>query len=158
MAHKNRIPSELRKLDRWVAYAAVTRKGRKTKMPVAPDGAAASSTDPDTWSPYSRVRNLPRKGFVLDGDGIVCLDLDHCLTEGRLTDQATALLARLPDTYVEVSPSGDGLHVWGYASVDKGRVLPGVEVYGTGRYITITGRRFSGKSLEDISDVVADLL
>jgi len=60
----------------------------------------------------------------------------------------------MPTTYVEVSPSGDGLHVWGFATVDKGRRSGGVEVYGSGRYITITGKRWRGSvaSFADLTD------
>ena len=103
-------------------------------------------------------------GFVLDGDGIVCLDLDHALEDGRPVEWAAQLLARLPATYVEVSPSGTGLHVWGRARVVRGRRIRdgvrSVEIYGTGRYITVTGRRWRGASsrLADLDAVVAELL
>lgn len=109
---------------------------------MTPAGRAASSTDPATWSPYAAVEALEHRGFVLNGDGIVCLDLDHCLVNGRLTARGREILARCPGSYVEVSRSGTGLHVWGRGELDGGRVLPGVEVYGTGRYIAVTGRRF----------------
>lgn len=86
-------------------------------------------------------------GFVLAGDGIVCLDLDHCIVDGQPTEPAARLLARLPDTYIEISPSGTGLHVWGYGTLARGRrtVVEGqaLEAYGTGRFITVTGRRWS---------------
>lgn len=103
---------------------------------------------------------MERKGFVLNGDGIVCLDLDHCLLDGELTGRAAEILARCPSTYVEVSLSGTGLHVWGRGEVPKGRRLRGVEVYGTGRYIAVTGKRFGRCSsvLGDLSGVVAWLL
>lgn len=160
MAHKHRIPAELRERDRWVRYAAVKRNDRITKVPVRLDGRAASSTDSATWSTYAQVRSFARKGFVLDGDGIVCLDLDHCLIDGKAVGRAAEILAALPPTYIEVSPSGTGLHVWGYGSVERGRRLPdGVEVYGTGRFITVTGQRFGrGTSLADISAVIEQLV
>lgn len=103
---------------------------------------------------------MERKGFVLNGDGIVCLDLDHCLVDGELTERGAEILARCPSTYVEVSLSGTGLHVWGRGEVPKGRRLPGVEVYGTGRYIAVTGKRFGRcpSTLADLSGVVAWLL
>lgn len=103
-------------------------------------------------------------GFVLNGDGIVCLDLDHCLAAGKPSQAAQRILARLPRTYVEVSPSGDGLHVWGRASVVGGRKLQRdglqVEVYGRGRYIAMTGRPFHGAAsvLADLSEVVDMLI
>jgi primase-polymerase (primpol)-like protein len=87
-------------------------------------------------------------GFVLNGDGIVCMDLDHCLVAGRVAAWAAPVLKAVPRTYIEVSPSGEGLHVWGTGRLPRGRVIgvPGgrVELYGSGRYLTVTGQRFRG--------------
>lgn len=155
---RGRIPAALRDLDRWVTWSP-------TKVPLTPAGRPASSTDPATWSPWSSVRGLGRRGFVLNGDGVVCLDLDHCLSEaGVLTEGAARLLALLPPTYVEVSPSGDGLHVWGRGVIDGGRVvsLAGqrVEVYGAGRYLTVTAQPFgsSPSSLGNLAEVLPLIL
>ena len=94
-------------------------------------------------------------GFVLNGDGIVCLDLDHCL-DGGLSDLAARVLELAGPTYVEVSPSGDGLHVWGYGEIGRGRRVGGVEAYGTGRYLTVTGKPFDG-SVSRLGDLSAVL-
>jgi primase-polymerase (primpol)-like protein len=150
------VPGELRSLPRWVAHTP-------QKRPVCADGSPASSTDPQTWARFEDVARLSRKGFVLNGDGIVCLDLDHCLVDGEPTAEAAALLDRLPRTYVEVSPSGEGLHVWGRGVVRAGRRLlvdgVSVEVYGSGRYITVTGRPFrSAPKLADLSAVLSYVL
>jgi len=150
---KTLLPAELRTADRWVTHD-------EDKRPRRLDGSPASSTDPSTWTTYTAVRQRARRGFVLSGDGIVCIDLDHCLTDGALSPLAAALLDRCPPTYVEVSPSGDGLHVWGYGDVPHGRRMRRnggpVEVYGTGRYITITGRphQSAPAALGDLSGVI----
>lgn len=113
---------------------------------------AASSTDPRTWSSYRGATASTAGvglGFVLsDEDDLVCVDLDHCLNPltGRLASWAAAIVRDAGTTYVEVSPSGDGLHIWGRADVRQGRRIrrpdgTAVEVYGTGRYIAMTGRR-----------------
>lgn len=101
-------------------------------------------------------------GFVLNGDGIACLDIDHCLENGVLTPWAAAMLDRIPPTYMEVSPSGTGLHVWGLGWLPQGRkvhVAGGtVECYSSGRYITVTGRRYGSTTVfADLSEVLADL-
>ncbi|WP_453126592.1 hypothetical protein [Streptomyces sp. CLCI03] len=75
------------------------------------------------------------------------MDLDHCLDEsGQPLPWAQRLLDLAPSTWVEVSLSGDGLHVWGFGSLERGRRLPvgggTVEVYGDGRFIAVTGRSF----------------
>lgn len=152
-AHRAGLPHELRSRDRWVVHSLA-------KVPLTPRGRPASSTDSSTWSPFDAVRGHERRGFVLDGNGIVCLDLDRCFVDGALSARAEEILARCPATYVEVSPSGTGLHVWGRGHVPHGRRLDGVEVYGTGRFITITGNRYGRcpSSLADLSSVLDWLL
>ena len=144
-AHRGSIPIELRESDRWVRWTPAVRGGRKTKVPLQPDGQAASTTDPGTWSRYAQVRAHSRKGFVLGG-GIGCIDLDHCLVDGTPTDAARRFLDSLPETYTEISPSGDGLHLWFRMPEAPGtkRTVDGlsVETYSVSRYITVTGNRF----------------
>lgn len=131
------------------------------KVPLRPDGSGpASVTDRTTWGGYREVTGRGRRGFVLAGDGIVCLDLDHCLVGGRLVPWAGELLDQLPATYVERSMSGTGLHVWGRARLSAARVIRDgrhIEVYGTGRYIAVTGERWRGapSTLADLSEVIA---
>ena len=136
-------------------------------MPLTCDGKAASSTDPATWCSYRdavRSRAGAGLGFVLAGEGIACVDLDHCLDGGRVAPWAQEILDRFPATYVEVSPSGGGLHIWGLATVGKGRRLRvdggTVEVYDRGRYMTVTRERFGAAParLADISEAIASLL
>lgn len=158
-ARKPQVPAEMLQRDRWVSWKPVSRGALVTKMPVQVDGTAASSTDARTWVSHSCVKGLPRKGFVL-GEGIGCVDLDHCLVDGALSAAAAAFLARLPKTYVEVSPSGKGLHVFGYLPEGRGTrgVVDGlnIEIYSVGRYMTVTGRAFrgSGSKLADLSAVI----
>lgn len=116
-------------------------------MPLTIKGNAASSTNPSTWTDYESAASSSvgvGVGFVLSGDDrIVCVDLDDCLdSRGRLLAWAKDVVDGLPATYVEVSPSGRGLHVWGFGDVDRARCTTGVEVYGSRRYITVTGRRW----------------
>ena len=143
---RHRLPRELTERARWVRHEA--------KRPITVDGRPASSTNPATWSTYSeaaRSKAGDGLGFVL-GAGIACLDLDNCLDgRGRPDARARAILARVPGAYVEVSPSGRGLHVWGTAPEQRGRRYEGYEVYSTGRYITVTGRVYQPGRLVDLS-------
>jgi hypothetical protein len=156
------LPVELTTRDRWVRRAA-------DKRPLTSAGRAASSTDPWTWSSHSDAVASTAGvglGFVLsDVDDVVCIDLDHCIcSDGSLAEWAAPIIAAAGTTYVEVSPSGDGLHIWGRADVRHGRRIrrpdgTAVEVYGTGRYITVTGRRHGAcpSSLADISALITNL-
>lgn len=162
-AKKNAIPSELTSRDRWIRRSA-------TKVPLTTGGMPASSTNPRTWSTHNEAASSAAGvglGFVLsDVDDVVCLDLDHCLNPltGHLAPWAAAIVRDAGATYVEVSPSGDGLHIWGRADVRQGRRIrrpdgTAVEIYGTGRYIAMTGRRHgsSPSILADLSAVITKL-
>jgi primase-polymerase (primpol)-like protein len=161
-AHRERramgaVPAEMRSADRWV------RRG-PGKVPLQPDGRPASVTDPATWSPHRVAAVRGELGFVLDGDGIVCLDLDHCLdAHGELAPWARRIVQACPSTYVEVSPSGTGLHIFGYGDVARGRRIrrggEAIEVYGTGRYIAVTGQPYQDAPAElaDITEVITSL-
>lgn len=97
-------------------------------------------------------------GFAL-GDGVACIDLDHCLVDGVLADWAAPVVDACRGTYMEISPSGDGLHIFGFAHVGKGRKRGGLEVYDRGRYMTVTMRRYKRAPLvlRDLSEVVSAL-
>lgn len=104
-------------------------------------------------------------GFVLSHmDRLVCIDLDHALLDGLLRPWARKIVDALPETYIEVSPSGTGLHIWGFGSVGRGRRIrrggSAVEVYDRGRYITVTRNPFEDapSRLADLSQVIDDLL
>lgn len=140
-AHRagKRIPAELTRRDRWVRYAA-------DKRPLdAITGRSASSTDPSTWASHAEASTSSYgvgPGFVL-GDGIGCIDLDHVIADNTIHPAALELVSQYPGNYIEISPSGDGLHIWGTSAEAGGtrRIENGIHVerYSTGRYITITG-------------------
>ncbi|MFP7697128.1 hypothetical protein [Trueperella sp. LYQ143] len=124
------------------------RNGRITKRPYQLDGCPASTRDPGTWTSYEQVRHLPRKGWVL-GEGIGCIDLDHCFVDGRLASWAGEVLdeVRACAVLVEYSPSGDGLHIFLPLTPGSGRVVRdgrNIEIYppDSGRYICVTGRPY----------------
>ena len=136
------VPAELRSLDRWLRH--------DNKRPMAVGGWWASSTDPVCWSSFSdAVRSAYGDGigFVLNGDGIVCIDLDHVIVDGVVDPLVDSFIDALGDCYVEYSPSGEGLHIWGYSDIPgKGKVYVGgaikVEIYPDKRFITVTGRLY----------------
>lgn len=159
VAHHRSLPAQiLRDIPRWVRWNA-------DKVPLRVTGGNASSIDSSSWVSWEVASSSDvgiGVGFVLSAaDSIVCVDVDHCLDQrGRLMPWAVQRLAGMPATYVEVSPSGSGLHVWGFADVQKGRRVAGVEVYGSGRYLTVTGKRFRGCGVEfsNLDDWIHGLL
>lgn len=120
------------------------------KVPLQVSGHAASSTDPATWAPFEDVRGSRYGlGFVLNGDGVACVDLDGVLSDGVLDPRAVEFLATLEPFYVEVSPSGRGLHAWLWGGSPTGRKVYRledglkVEWYSDKRFMTVTGERWT---------------
>ena len=121
-------------------FRLVPRGEKMTKVPTMINGRNASSTAAGTWTTYAEAAASSvgaGLGFAL-GDGIGCLDLDHCVgPDGTLSELAQRVLAENPGAWVELSVSGTGLHVWGLLDAQPGRVLPGIEVYSQGRFIAL---------------------
>lgn len=149
-------PERLRNSPRWVRHVA--------KRPVRCDGSAASSTDSATWCDFGSAFESTvgdGAGFVLNGDGVVCVDLDSCVVDGAPNAWAQKILAMFPDAPVELSMSGRGLHVWGtgplvsrVVAFDGGKV----EVYADKRYIAMTGVWVRRGELVDLSDGIAKVV
>lgn len=157
--------AELAEWRRWVLWERVERRGKATKRPIQPDGSPASSTDPSTWCSYREACRALVRG-VGDGLGIVLtdtpyagVDLDGCVgSDGSLTPHAEKILRKIT-SYTEFSPSGRGLHVLVRGALDgAGRNCRrlGLEVYDTGRYLTVTGLHLDGTpdTLEPRDDVL----
>lgn len=150
------IPEELKIPERWLRWRLVHRGLPKlAKVPVTTRGKSAKVNDPDTWTSFAEAAKSKvgeGMGFVL-GQGIGCIDLDGAiLPDGTLTDWAQALMDVVPQTFVEVSHSGVGLHIWGLLPEGPGRNLRGkdlpVEFYSQGRYIAVTGESWEDSPLE----------
>lgn len=149
------IPSELKATPQWVAWRyeqrtdKVTGELKLTKVPVDPKtGWNAKSNTPSTWGTFeqawARYENdhLDGVGFVLTLEvGIVGIDVDHCRdpeTE-KLDDEALAIVREIA-SYTEVSPSGTGIRIFARGKLPpKGRKKGRVEMYDSGRFLTVTG-------------------
>ena len=132
----------------------VEKNGRRTKMPVcAATGKMASSTDSSTWCSFdSAVASVARVGgsgvgFVFGPDrAYTGLDLDHVLHDGVL-EPGYQWVVDAAGTYTEVSPSGDGLHLYFRGSKPEGADRcrkGGVEMYDHDRFFTVTGVPYTG--------------
>lgn len=159
--HPEGIPKELQAVSRWVCWAYTWSRTKKKwdKPPRRVDGRLASSTDAASWCDFGRAvdaveSGVPRfdgVGHVLRCDGLVALDLDRCIAEGRAgavrlgdldgIDAWARAIARDLDSYTEVSPSGRGLRIFVRASLlpANGNRRGCFEVYDRARYVTVTG-------------------
>lgn len=153
------FPVRMTAAPRWIRRTA-------NKVPLSATGGTATSTDPDTWASYDDASESTAGtglGYVLVGDGVGCIDLDHCLVDGHPTPAVAEFLSTLPETFVEISMSGDGLHVWGTGVYLTSRKLRGEiagEVIGSKKYVAVTGRRFRDAPLRlaNIAEPVASIL
>ncbi|QDT69927.1 hypothetical protein MalM25_28710 [Planctomycetes bacterium MalM25] len=145
----------MKETNRWMQWKPVDRGGSKpTKVPYQSNGSLASSTNPSTWSPYEAVTTADggRLGFAL-GDGWAGVDLDNVIVDGELLPWAEQLVEQL-DSYAEVSPSGNGVKIFLKTDLQlsgKNGSHPdggSIEVYGAGRYFTVTGNKLPGAPAE----------
>lgn len=162
------VPEALKSTPRWVCWRAEHRPGGETKIPYRPGGGRASVTDPSTWSSFGAALAAYRRGgftgvgFVLtEGDDIAGVDLDHCreAETGAIAEWAQEIVDAL-DSYAEISPSGTGIRVFVRATLPPGgRRREKFEMYDSGRYLTVTGRRLPGTAatIEERSDAIARL-
>ncbi len=164
------VPAELRERNQWVCWRFAPSADAPDKLKKPPfdpgTGRPASVTDARTWGAFELAvassADMDGVGFVLtSADPYAVLDLDHCrnAATGVLADWA-AEIVREVDSYTEVSPSGEGLHIWTRAVLPQGRRRVGpVEVYDSGRYLTVTGQHLDGTraTIEDRQDTLAAL-
>ena len=107
--------------------------------------------DPATWSSYddavAAMQSNPDWGigFVLGTANEVAtftgIDLDECIEDGKVDDRATDIMQHIK-SYAEYSPTGTGIKIIcvgvkpdGACKSEDGKV----EMYGKGRFFTITG-------------------
>lgn len=121
-------------------------KGRQRKIPYSPlyDGKA-STTNPDTWTTYENAMESLKTGkyngigYVLD-EGIVFIDLDHCrAADGSLTPLAHNIIGNFTDTFVEISQSKTGLHIFALGTIPQAVETKAIEMYVSKRYAALTG-------------------
>jgi putative DNA primase/helicase len=153
MAEK--IPAELKQLNQWVTWKYEFR-GKWTKPPYQVNGRDyAKSSDPATWGAFHdalktyQSRQVDGVGIALAVDtGIVGVDLDHCYNPKTKSFEqwATKIIGHL-NSYTEASPSGTGVRILLKGKLPTGgRKRGNIEIYSTGRYLTITGRVLQNKS------------
>lgn len=169
------MPNRLKDFEQFVGWAQKLHENkdgtkRWTKVPTDIEGSGfASSTGPETWTDFETAKDHVSTsynsevgiGFVVTPDDpIIGIDLDDCRDPetGRF-DKAVAEILADVDTYAEVSPSGTGVRILVEGESDFPEScnadLPGeahIEMYTTGRYLTITGHHIDHTPAEIRND------
>lgn len=147
---------ELKAYPQWIVR-------RKDKIPLrASDGYNASVTNSADWATFDVAAAACAAnpelglGFVLSADDPFCfVDLDA--TDDATIQRFQIEISNAFNTYQEVSPSGKGLHIICKGSVPSGRRTDKVEVYSSGRYLTITFQPYKNLPIADCQDLLTHL-
>ena len=152
MNNYQNLPAELRQNGLFCLWRRENQKGRLTKMPYKTNGYRARSTEKADFVDFNTamryVGNYNGIGLGIF-DGYCAVDIDHCVTDGVLSDLATEIVNTF-NSYTELSPSGEGVRIIFKAQgieYDKKRYYInnhklGLEIYVSGctnKYVTLTG-------------------
>lgn len=157
------IPLELRNLKQWILWKYEDKGGVKpTKVPYSQSGSLASVTNPSDWCDFTTAFNTYNLGsydglgFVFtENDPYAFIDLDH--TTDRADYERQLRVSREFNSYSEVSPSEQGLHIIIKGSIPQGRKRSSIEIYSSGRYATMTGKVYEDKPIADRHELLNQL-
>lgn len=159
----NNIPQEMRLFQQWVVWRFEDVESAKpTKVPYSPNtGRLASVTDPNTWATFDQALHAATSsnwydgiGFVLtDADPYAFLDLDDTKEDQTALDRQIKIYNEF-DSYAERSPSGNGLHIIIKGQLPSGRRRSFIEIYSSGRYMTMTGDIYREAPINDCNELL----
>lgn len=133
----------------WITWEPVQfpNEPKPRKIPCGGNDAH----NPVNWMPHNVASSVSKNiGFVLTpADPYFCIDIDHALqSDGTWSPVALQLCGLFPGAYIEVSYSGDGLHIIAQGIIPDGfkhkNSALGIENYDRLRYIAITGTNATG--------------
>lgn len=141
----------------WKPVPSTVRPGKTDKFPVDyRSGRVVDAHDPAIWTDRVTAQAAATRLGGSHGVGFVIaaptwfLDIDHCLIDGAWSPLAIELCQALPGCYVEVSHSGEGLHIIGRGEAPphgtKNAAL-GLELYSSGRFCALTFTNATGDML-----------
>jgi len=144
------VPETLKALNNWCVWKLEQcRDGRNTKIPYSRTGHKASSTNRASWNAFDTMTQyLSEKGNLYNGlgfmisNGVVFIDVDNCRNyDGNLDERGKDVLSAFPESYAEISQSGQGIHILTRGTIPRSfnnrRV--GIEMYNFGRFCAFTG-------------------
>jgi hypothetical protein len=165
---KDIVPEKMRNAKRWLLWRSEKDKNnsnRFRKVPYYADGTFRRGTL-DTPDDLERLvtydiavemlgeKDFTGLGFALgkDGEGYwQGIDLDNIKEHNN-----DSLAERLPG-YVEMSPSGNGVHAIGYGEYFRGKNRSGEsgwEYYSRAKYFTFTGNTFGNGKIVDLKSFI----
>lgn len=151
----------MRALKQWCLWRSEDIGAAKpSKIPYQINGYKASVTNPNHWSSFDEVvakfsnANYSGIGFVFAvNDPFTFIDLDQ--TNDPIILERQKKIYSVFNSYSELSPSGQGLHIIVKGNVPQGRRRSCIEIYSSERYATFTGNVYNS---EPIKDCQSDLM
>ncbi len=165
------IPQHLKDLPIWCCWRYETDKGRETKVPYNPITRRKAKTNkPNTFTAFDiavSATGYDGIGIRVD-ENIKGIDLDHCMEDGILLPWAQEIVDKFHATYIEVSPSGEGIRIFCLTSeqfdydtttyyIKNGNI----EVYvpgHTNRFLTVTGNVLNAVGVTETTEALTWLL
>jgi hypothetical protein len=151
----------LREDPSWVLWRYVERDGKRTKEPCQASRRRAQSDNPRTWTTFGKALETYERDEFFDGVGYVFhegnpyagADLDDTTED---SETAREWLDRF-DSYAEISPSGNGLHIIVKAELPQGTNRRGRgELYSSGRFFTVTGDTVRRSPIREAQDAAGE--
>lgn len=150
--YRRNIPLELKSYNQWLWFKKIKNADKKgkvktIKIPVSPITLSSKGWNlRKQWADFeTAINGLPNSGcdglsFILTKDDpFICIDLDN------VSEDKKALVDDFSDTYIEISQSGKGLHIFSKGSIKKNfnNQIEKVEMYHENRCIAMTGELFT---------------
>lgn len=182
------IPSYLKELDSWLCYDARDRESFKglsdadinneRKRPRDLKGNAITNWTNKGYT-FSECLESIKEGYnsgvglVLKNNGIVCIDYDNCIArvevnkdlgyikpifknkdlESRIMEDINTI-----KSYVELSPSGNGLHIVLLADIKDIYQQKPIEIYSCKKYIRFSGNSVFNFDLDYANNELLDII
>lgn len=148
-------------------------KGKPDKIPYQLNGKRADATNPQHYASFEEIVEVFAKGGYA-GVGVGCfkplrlVDVDDCVVDRMLDERGQDIMDTL-DSYTELSPSSNGIHIFVLAdgfSYDTEKYYINnrnthVEVYSpdvTGKFLTLTGKAIHGTDVNERSKELQTVL
>jgi primase-polymerase (primpol)-like protein len=138
------IPEEMKVLKRFMGWRKEKRNEKIAKIPFSLiDRQGMGWNNPDRWLDFEKAKDKNQAlGFVLtEEDNIICVDLDQSIVDSHLIAMAKEIVEAFKGTYMELSQSGEGIHIFCKGKLLDNIIRPseGIEIYKNNRYIALTG-------------------
>ena len=153
--YRRNRPLELKSYNQWLWFKKIKNTDKKgkvktIKIPVSPITLSSKGWNlREQWADFeTAIDGLQNSGcdglsFILTKDDpFLCIDLDN------VSEDKKALVDDFSETYIEISQSGKGLHIFAKGEIadNFNNQIEKVEMYQNNRCIAMTGNSIDGIS------------